>query len=520
MTNDLTDNLFSLIKSLSPSEKRQFSLFVGRIGVNADSKFLHLFKMISKQKAYDEEAILKSTKISKQQLSNVKGHLYRQILISLRLNPSQQNVSLWVREQLDFALILYRKGLYKQSLKILDKAKHVALQYEEKNIAFEILEWEKIIESQYITRSIKSRAESLIDETRELIRFNTVAAELSNLSLELYSIFLKLGHARTEEEAKFIRDSYYDTLHSFKIADLGFREKLFLYKALLWYAFLTQEFLNCYRYATKWNELFVEYSHLVEVHPVSYLKGNHYLLESLFYLNHTQLFETTLENMEQTLENPKLPNDDNIATLAFLYVYSNKLNLRFMQGNFANGQALVKQIEDKIAIYRPRLDDHHIMMFYYKIASLYFGNEDFVNCIAYLKKILDNKGLEMREDLMCFSRILNLVAHYEAGKDYHLDRLIKSTYKFLIRMNDLHAVQREMMKFLRNLPDVSPLDIKKEFKKLHTTLKKYEKHPYERRAFLYLDILSWLESRIDNKPVAEIIAQKSLKKKTRSSKVM
>lgn len=125
MTNDLTDNLFSLIKSLSPSEKRQFSLFVGRIGVNADSKFLHLFKMISKQKVYDEEAILRSTNISKQQLSNIKGHLYRQILISLRLNPSQQNVSLWVREQLDFALILYRKGLYKQSLKILDKAKQV-----------------------------------------------------------------------------------------------------------------------------------------------------------------------------------------------------------------------------------------------------------------------------------------------------------------------------------------------------------------------------------------------------------
>ena len=26
----------------------------------------------------------------------------------------------------------------------------------------------------------------------------------------------------------------------------------------------------------------------------------------------------------------------------------------------------------------------------------------------------------MREDLLCFSRILNLVAHYEAGLDYNL----------------------------------------------------------------------------------------------------
>jgi hypothetical protein len=115
----------------------------------------------------------------------------------------------------------------------------------------------------------------------------------------------------------------------------------------------------------------------------------------------------------------------------------------------------------------------------------------------------------MREDLMCFSRILNLVAHYEAGKDYHLDSLIRSTYKFLIKMNDLHGVQKEMIKFLRHLPDISPLELKDEFRKLHRTLKQYEDHPFERRAFLYLDILSWLESNIENRPVAEIMAEKA-----------
>ena len=38
------------------------------------------------------------------------------------------------------ASILYHKGLYKQSLKILDKSKEVALQHEEKNLAYEIVE--------------------------------------------------------------------------------------------------------------------------------------------------------------------------------------------------------------------------------------------------------------------------------------------------------------------------------------------------------------------------------------------
>ena len=41
-------------------------------------------------------------------------------------------------------------------------------------------------------------------------------------------------------------------------------------------------------------------------------------------------------------------------------------------------------------------------------------------------------------------------------------------------------------------------------------LKKYEDDPYEKRAFLYLDIISWLESKIDRKPLQYIIKEKAI----------
>ena len=508
MTSEQTDNLFTLIKSLSPSEKRQFSLYVGRIGVNADSKFLNLFKVMVREKKYDEKVILANTNISKQQLSNIKAHLYKQILISLRLNPAHQSIPVFIREQLDFASILYRKGLYKQSLKLLDKVKATAMHYEEKSALYEILEWEKIIESQYITRSIQNRAETLIHETEDLIYLNVISNTLSNLSLGLYGIYLKRGYVRTEEEAMEIKKYFQEKMPDFEFNRLGFREKLWLYKSHLWFNFITQDFLACYRYSKKWIELFNEKPHLIRVHPILYLKGNHYLLESLFYLNHVKVFEKVLIDLENTLKDPKIPDDDNTAALSFIYLYSNKLNLRFMKGEFSNGEILVEKILKRIKKFENRIDVHHIMVFYYKIASLYFGDGNNKKCIEFLGKIIHNNTLEMREDLMCFSRILNLVAHYEAGLDYHLERLIKSTYKFLIRMNDLHGVQKEMIKFLKNLPEISPLDIKDEFRKLHATLKQYEDHPFERRAFLYLDIISWLESKIEDRPISDVIEAK------------
>ena len=52
-----------------------------------------------------------------------------------------------------------------------------------------------------------------------------------------------------------------------------------------------------------------------------------------------------------------------------------------------------------------------------------------------------------------------------------LDTLLKSTYKFLLKMNDLHEVQKEMIKFIKSLQNIYPQDIKKAFIKLHSKLK-------------------------------------------------
>ena len=93
--------------------------------------------------------------------------------------------------------------------------------------------------------------------------------------------------------------------------------------------------------------------------------------------------------------------------------------------------------------------------------------------------------------------------------DYHLERQFRETYKFLLKMENLQAVQKEFIVSIKALGDVYPNEVKREFKKIHTRLQKFEEHPYEKRAFLYLDILSWLESKIENTTIGEIIRKKA-----------
>ena len=226
MTNEQKDNLFILIKSLTKSEKRQFKLYVGRMGSNEDSKFLSLFNVMDKMLRYQEKIILEKGIVTKQQLSNLKAHLYKQILISLRMNPVHKNIRILIREQLDFATILYQKGLYKQSLKLLEKAKLLALKHEEKYIAYDIVELEKIIESQYITRSLSNRADHLITEAEYLSRQNNLTTQLSNLSLQLYQRLIKAGYAKNDSEYKEITHFFYTNIPDLELEKLGLRQKL------------------------------------------------------------------------------------------------------------------------------------------------------------------------------------------------------------------------------------------------------------------------------------------------------
>ena len=89
----------------------------------------------------------------------------------------------------------------------------------------------------------------------------------------------------------------------------------------------------------------------------------------------------------------------------------------------------------------------------------------------------------MREDLLCFSRVLNIFAHYEAGFDYHLESHLRETYKFLIKMNDLHEVQKAMIRFVRGWADIYPHELQNSLEALYKELQQYENDPYERRSF-------------------------------------
>ncbi len=122
-----TEDLKSLVNSLTKAEKKNFRLYARRIQATDDLMYLDLFDILDKTgDITDDEIIAEMGNITKSQYSNLKRHLYSQLLVSLRMLQKSKQVNIKIREYIDFAFVLYGKGLYMQSLKLLSKARRMA----------------------------------------------------------------------------------------------------------------------------------------------------------------------------------------------------------------------------------------------------------------------------------------------------------------------------------------------------------------------------------------------------------
>jgi hypothetical protein len=504
-----SDTLFQLVHSLKKAEKRHFKLYIKRSSAKEDLKIIRLFDALDKQSEYDEKQILKTLKgISKPQLANLKTHLYKQLLASLRLLKTNENIDLKLSEHLDNARLLYNKGLKIQSLHILEKAKELARTNQKMNFLVQVISLEKKIETLHITRSTLEKTELLAREATQISGHIDRVTRLSNLALLLYRWYVKNGHARNVDDEKDIRSFFKSSLPKDGDAINGFYERLYLYQSYCWYAFIRQDFLMYYRYSQKWIDLFNENELMMSVETGHYIKGMHNLLNAHFDLRNFKAFQKTLDQFEKFAKTPVANQYDNFRTHTSIYINSAKINQFLMKGDFHAGIALVPEVEEKLNEYILFVDMHRILVFNYKFASLYFGGGEYDKAIDYLHKIINDNQYGLRVDLQCYARLMHLLCHYEIGNEEILESLIKSVYRFMARMKNLTIVEEAIFTFLRHSFNVKVRLIKPELEEFLKKIKHLEKSRFQTRSFAYLDIISWVESKVYEKPMEEIIHTK------------
>lgn len=503
-----TDQLFQLVKSLSKAEKRNFTLYVNRLNSNEGVKFLRLFEVIDKMNDFDEAQIFKQLQgIRKSQYANLKRYLYSQILISLRLLYNDREQDIQIREQIDYARILYAKGLYFQSLKLLERIKLLAKQLHQDALLLEIIEFEKLIEARHITRSrkVKHKMEGLIEESASLADTIQNASKLSNLNLKIQGLYINMGFARDDKQLFFVQEYFKSLLKEVSIKDLSFSEKANLHQSYVWYYYIQQDYPRCYWHANKWSRLFEEDPAMLDMDPDLYMRAMHYQLMSLYNLGKLQEYLDELTVLEDFYSRYHKRFNQNSEIFYFLYGYSAKLGKFLMKGEFAEGVKFLPAVEQELSRFSQHLDPHREMVFYYRMGSICFAAGNFEKGLDYFNAILNEEMGHLRTDIQCYTRLMQMLCHYELGNLDLLPYLHQNTARFFKKLEDINRFQQELLKFIQRLIKLPRSEHIPQMVKLKEKLVKLKRDPFERRAFIYMDALVYLDSRIQNITMEEVV---------------
>jgi hypothetical protein len=104
---------------------------------------------------------------------------------------------------------------------------------------------------------------------------------------------------------------------------------------------------------------------------------------------------------------------------------------------------------------------------------------------------------------------MEIVLHYELGKFDSMEYRIKSTYRFLANKKKLYQLENVILSSIRKLINVNSKEESMQFfRQLILALEPIVKDPLEEKFLMYFDIMSWLESKVEKRKLADVVKSK------------
>lgn len=496
------DPLFRLVKSLTKPEKRHFKLYANRTMGDQERKFMVLFDLLDKQESYDEQHLLQKLpgKTTKGRLANLKRHLFKQLLTSLRLTYINKQIDIEIREQLDFARILYSKGLYMESLRLLERIKGIAIDHHQDILHLEIIEFQKLIESRHITRSrqVEKKMERLLEESTLRSRITQTASEMINLNIQIHGYYIVHGFATTTEEVQALNKAWRNMQPEHfnnRFADTFF-EKTNRFQSYLWYRYIQLDFKGALSHALEWVMLFQVHKSMQDKDPDLYMRSLYYLMVLLFLTGEKVNYRRYLQELESYVEKNYAQLNPNSQHVSFVYLKLGQLNHFFLERDYRKAYQFTKTAAKEVRQHHALMDEHRILLFYYKFAAAAFGHGAYEEAMAYLHPILHQGDKPLRKDMEVNARLLELLCLYETQALDRMSYRLISFGRSIARAKGVTSLQIEAHKMLRALLQLYPNNTSSFFKKHLKIFKKAMENPREQLFLKYLNMVEWMEGKI------------------------
>jgi len=404
--------------------------------------------------------------------------------------------------------LLFNIGLYKHAFKQLLKAKEKAYQHEKFETLLLLIDCQKsLFFAGTLGKKRQAEAAEVMKEREDLLVILQNVYAYERLAFESN----KFGTSGTEVRSRREMDSVISFLEQPALKD----EELTLSDSARFYFYNISSFLHftvgnlekSYRYCWKNVAMMERHPQRIADNPIRYLASLQNLLTFEARRKNFKEAQIVIQKARKIAAGTS-SRIKNIDVRTFEWTYSTEIMLLIGMGEFEKGLKLVPLIETQLKDYGDKIDKVYAYALSYSVGYLFFIMKKYDKAKAWLSVILNAGKGEIRQDLVSFSMILNLLIHYEKGNSLVLEHFGKSANRYLIQKNRLYKLESVLIHFVVKKLAVlerGTQEYKKAYQVLDEEIQLVLKDPYERKALEYFDVPAWIESRIKGKDFADYL---------------
>lgn len=490
--------LFKLVKSLTKSEKRFFKLSSSL--QSGEKNYLKIFDFIEKQATYDEGQLKKEFENETfiKHLPSEKNHLYKLILKSLRSYYSEQSISSTLTQEIKNVEILYNKALYKECEKFVSRAKEIAKRHEKFYYWFELISWEKkLLESAYESGEFSTDLDKLIEEEEMVIAKLRNLAEYTVIYSKINLIFRSGGFTRNEGERQVVENIADYHLIKGKNTALSTKAASICYYIKGLCAATNRNYADSFQFFNRTREILDNNPDIKLDAGQRYVNTLLHLLRCHIDMGEFQQAQDLIVDI-RALQGKRAFNSVDITVRIVANTFNQELVLLHATGDFEESVDLIPKIEELEEVYEGKFSKEMEVLLTYNKAYSYFGIGDYKKALHYLNQVLNDNEQNLRRDIYSFSRLFNIVIHYELENYDFLEYVVKSTNRYLSKQDRDYQIENVCIKHIRKLAktidNVNRLEILEKMEEEITALLTDQN---ERVVLEYFNIGAWVQSKLN-----------------------
>lgn len=467
------NNLFELIKALTPTEKRYFIRSVAS-EKNARN-YVRLFREIDKMEQYDEKEIRRKFSGERfiKQIHVMKIYLQDRIVWSLRNYHATSSLSIQLKDLLKNIEIYFNKELYNICILEILKAEKLARRFEDDVTLIEILNWKRKI--------AQSQSPSQLNIAAII---NEQASAVARLSYQ--NVLWK--HIAGDPAAPVIPAASASTLaskaliHHIRYRDAVIHKKNDEARDAL------EELLV----------LLEKHPHRIQEDPGIYLTAANNLISFFVF---TKAYDQALKAVEKTKSvYQKISEARKNKNTFRLILRTYNIELEIYRDNESLDPAanLIKEILGLLAGHKAKIPTQYLISLWFQFAYIFFLRKEFKTALRWINEILNSPFAVQRKDLHLQAHFLNLMVHYELRNFFVMGYFVGSTKRFFIRNKALRPFHKILLAFFIKVSSAPENDHKGLFEKLRRELFA-DTATVPASDLDYINWIKWIDGRVTRK---------------------